>query len=353
MKKFRLLIRRMPGLALFSILLIIRLIFAAFPWVFEAVYFNTVFPFLRSIQSLIYPVWIIPGYLVLVILVLGLVVLYFIRRKSFRHFLIRLLNLSFWLMSIFLLTFGFQYADPGIAERLELSNVPQTTDLSKLYYETMEDALEKRSRIEGLNDSDNITQIDYTIPYDTIHVYVRNILQPAGYKAAAVDQRVREFPYFILRRLSISGIYNPFTGESNVEAKLPYLMKCFVAAHELAHASGITGEGEANFVAWLSLAHSGDPYLEYSAAYFIWRQVAKPLNKKLDPKDLEILASQIPEELMLDRKAIYEALHQEKPIYPELSSRINDSYLKIQGIDSGVDDYDRFLELYLRYQRSI
>jgi uncharacterized protein YqgV (UPF0045/DUF77 family) len=246
-----------------------------------------------------------------------------------------------------------QYADPGIADRLNFRDAPRTVDLSALYYETMEDALEKRSQVQGLSDSADITQIDYALNNDSIHTYIKNQLLPAGYRASDVEQYVREIPFFALRKLSISGIYNPFTGESNVEGSLPTFMKSFVSAHELAHAAGITGEGDANFVAWLCLANSGDPYLEYTAAYFIWRQVAKPLNEKLSTNELEKLAASIPDELNRDRRAIYLALNQEQPWYPELSSKFNDTYLKIQGVESGVDDYDKFLELYLRYLLSL
>jgi hypothetical protein len=343
----------MSGIVPFIILLIIRLVFSVFPGVFEILYFKTFFPFLRLLQSLIYPIWLVPGYLVLILLIPGLVSYYLFKRKSLKHFLTRTLNLVFWLAAVFLLCFGMQYADPGIAERLNFKDAPESIDLSDIYYKTMEDALEKRSQISGLIDSLDITQIDYRLNYDSIHIHVKSELLPAGYRASDMDQYVREIPFFILRKLSISGIYNPFTGESNVEGSLPTLMKSFVSAHELAHAAGITGEGDANFVAWLCLANSGDPYLEYAAAYFIWRQVAKPLNEKLSTDQLEKLAASIPDELNRDRRAIYNALNQEQPWYPELSSQFNDTYLKIQGVESGVDDYDKFLELYLRYQLSL
>jgi len=266
-------------------------------------------------------------------------------------FSIKFLNLIFWIASVFLLCFGMQYADRGIASRMQLKPAPKSVDLSALYYETMEGAMLKRSKIQDIENFADITEVAYSINGDSIHNGVKDALLPVGYKAAATDQYIREIPYFLLRKLSISGIYNPFTGESNVEGSLPTLLKSFVIAHELAHASGITGEGEANFVAWLTLSESGDPYLEYAAAYLIWRQVAKPVNKKLKSEQLEKLALSIPQELNNDRRAIYEALNQEQPWYPELSDKLNDSYLKIQGVQGGVEDYDKFLEIYLRYRR--
>ena len=353
MKKLRLLIRRVPGLTAFLILLVIRLLFSIWPGLFEIVYFKHFFPFLRTVQSYLYPIWLVPGYLVLILLILGITLWFFTKKKSWSQFFLRFFNMLFWLTALFLLSFGMQYADHGLAARLKLQAAPESIDLSMLYYETMEDALKKRNKLYWKNDSLDITELEYRLNYDSLPKYVERKLLPVGYKAAAKDQSIREIPFYTLRKLSISGIYNPFTGESNVEGSLPILMKGFVAAHELAHASGITGEGEANFAAWLSLGNCGDPYLEYAAAYIIWRQVAKPLNKKLSSKELEKLAASIPIELRRDRRAIYLALNQEQPWYPELSNQFNDTYLKIQGVESGVDDYNKFLELYLRYQLSI
>lgn len=353
MIKLRRIARRISGLIAFLILLLIRLLFTLFPGLFEVFYFDFFFPILRTVQSWLYPLWFLPGYLLLIIFLVALMGFYFLKRRSIKGFFLKFLNLLFWVAAFFLLCFGMQYADKGVAERLELEPAPPIIDLSVIYYRTMEEAMEKRSQIPKIDKVENINQLGYSMDPNSIHQHVKNTLEPVGYKASATGQYVREIPYFLLRKLSISGIYNPFTGESNVEGSLPGLLKYFVMAHEMAHASGITGEGEANFVAWLSLAHSGDPFLEYAAAYFIWRQAAKPLNRKLNSEDLEKLASSIPDELKRDRRAIYEALNREQPWYPEISNKLNDSYLKIQGVESGVEDYDKFLEYYLRYKRSI
>lgn len=245
--------------------------------------------------------------------------------------------------------FGLQYADKGIADRMRLKKAPQSIDLAQLYYESMNRAIEYRDRIPGIESTENITELHYKISQDSLQKYLVQVLAPIGYSVSGQNQIIREIPYSFLRKLSISGIYNPFTGECNVEGGLPTILKSFVMAHELAHAAGVTSEGEANFIAWLSLSNSGDPYLEYAASYFIWRQIAKPVNQQLSTNELEQLATSIPDELQKDRIAIYAILNEEKPWYPELSNKLNDSYLKIQGIESGVDDYDKFLELYVRY----
>src|SRR5690606_40629206 len=61
------------------------------------------------------------------------------------------------------------------------------------------------------------------------------------------DIRVQNIkPSGTLRRMSIAGIYNPFTGEANLDNAMPSLPQIFTTAHEIAHGYGITSEGEAN-----------------------------------------------------------------------------------------------------------
>jgi hypothetical protein len=103
----------------------------------------------------------------------------------------------------------------------------------------------------------------------------------------------------------------------------------------------------------LSLVNSGNSIWEYSAAYSLWRYVAGEVNRKLEEDDRAILAEAIPIALQIDRLAIWRRMNDSPPYFPELSEAVNDSYLKIQGVEGGTDDYDAFVGLYLRYANPI
>lgn len=70
----------------------------------------------------------------------------------------------------------------------------------------------------------------------------------------------------LLSRLGYFGLYAFPLGEITVTAECPSAVRTFTAAHELAHASGLRREEEADAFAFLVCLESGDPYLRYAAA---------------------------------------------------------------------------------------
>lgn len=70
----------------------------------------------------------------------------------------------------------------------------------------------------------------------------------------------------LLSHLGYFGLYAFPLGEITVTAECPAAVRAFTAAHELAHASGLRREEEADAFAFLVCLDSGDPYLSYAAA---------------------------------------------------------------------------------------
>ncbi|MFZ1528483.1 MAG: DUF3810 domain-containing protein [Ferruginibacter sp.] len=65
----------------------------------------------------------------------------------------------------------------------------------------------------------------------------------------------------------ITGYYNPFTGEAQLNTQVPKFVQPYTACHEVAHQLGYAKEMEANFVGYLAAAASTDTLLHYSV-YF-------------------------------------------------------------------------------------
>lgn len=63
----------------------------------------------------------------------------------------------------------------------------------------------------------------------------------------------------------ISGYYNPFTGEAQINTHLPSFILPYTACHEVAHQIGYAKEMEANIVGYLAAVSSKDTLLHYSA----------------------------------------------------------------------------------------
>ena len=335
------------GVVLFLMMLAIRFIFSLSQVAFETVYFNGFFPLIRKVQSLISFLWIIPGYYVLAIVLIAWLIWRFPKSKNFKRFFKRLLNLICGLTAAFLVLWGYNYVDKGLAARMDLPHSSKLIDLSAHYLDIMDSAMVFRNSIP--EDIKTIVEVE-NIPSDSlINFWVKEVLKDYGYptNSAIRVQHIR--PSGTLRRLSIAGIYNPFTGEANVDNASPALPRIYTIAHEIAHGYGITSEAEANFVAYLACMHSKNPLANYAGAYALWRQMAREINNTFPQESIELLASQIPVLLKEDRDAILESYYKYKGYFPALTDKVNDTYLKIQGVQKGTDDYDGFLQLYFRW----
>jgi len=344
--------KRFGGLIVLGVALLLRLVFAAFPKAFEVIYFQGVFPIIRKIQYPIGSALPFSGYYLLILIAFAWLIWRLPKsmdEKKWLAFGRRLLNFCGGLIALFLLLWGYNYIGPNLAERMYLAETDDQYDVAKLYLHVMNEAAEKRERIEIPTDTTSVEDLEEEIDIQKLNAAVKEVLSEFGYptETDVVIRKVK--PLGALRRVGIRGIYNPFTGEANVESDAGLLTGTFTAAHEMAHAYGITSEGEANLVAYMALIQSRMPTWEYSAVYSLWRYTAGEVNRKLEEVDREILAESIPIGLQIDRLAIWRRRSNAPPYFPELSEAVNDGYLKIQGVKGGTDDYDSFVGLYLRY----
>lgn len=340
---------RNPGITIFLIAVVIRIIFGMSQEIFNTVYFNFLFPIIRNVQSLMSPIWIIPGYYVLLILGIVWIIIRFPRSKKWRRFLKRFANFAGAIIAIFLFLWGFNYANVGYASRAELPALPDSTNIAGQYEAVMNCALMHRSEIPEIETVPTVENLQEWPSDAEIDNWVQAVLLPEGYPAKP-KIRVRHIkPEGTLRRINITGIYNPFSGEANVDSGLPHLLLIFTTAHEIAHAYGITSEAEANFVAYLACLKSKNPAAQYAAEYALWRYFANEINMHFPEDVIEALAAKIPEPLRKDREEILITYFKYKGYFPEVTDAINDTYLKIQGVKSGTDDYNDFLKLYLRW----
>lgn len=61
-----------------------------------------------------------------------------------------------------------------------------------------------------------------------------------------------------------TGYYNPFTGEAQVNTRMPKFLLPYTTSHEIAHQLGYAKEEEANFVGYLAATSSRDTLFHYS-----------------------------------------------------------------------------------------
>lgn len=154
-----------------------------------------------------------------------------------------------------------------------------------------------------------------------------------------------------LSYLGITGIYLPFTHESNVNVHQSAFLIAATAAHECAHQQGIAREDEANFAAYLACDASGDDAARYSGTMLALIYCGNAL-AKADPDAYAALAAQYSDGIRSDLRAHSAYWKRYEGKAEEIASAANDSYLKSHGQTAGVQSYGRMADLMLATYRA-
>ena len=155
----------------------------------------------------------------------------------------------------------------------------------------------------------------------------------------------------IMSYFGITGIYFPFTGESNVNTDYVASDLPFVMTHELSHRLGTAPEDEANFMAFLACAGSSDPdfiYSGYLSAYIY------ALNEvyALSPQAAEKIIALQSDKVLFDIQVLNEYLMKYEGPVSDAGEQINNTYLKSMGEADGVLSYGRMVDLLIAYYNS-
>jgi hypothetical protein len=149
----------------------------------------------------------------------------------------------------------------------------------------------------------------------------------------------------------IGGVFFPFTAEANLNTSMPHFMLPSTTTHEMAHQRGFAREDEANYIAYLTSTLHPDFDFQYSGVMLaltytmgelqmrnreIWNQIRLQYSEGLN-RDLE------------DWKSYWDRY--QGPI-DNISTSINNTYLRVNGQDDGINSYNRMVELLLLDFRS-
>ncbi|MFQ5738916.1 MAG: DUF3810 domain-containing protein [Acidobacteriota bacterium] len=159
------------------------------------------------------------------------------------------------------------------------------------------------------------------------------------------------FSSVLLSYLGIAGFYFPWTGEANYNRLLPDSERCHVIAHEKAHQRALASEEEAGFMGFLACVLSPDLYVRYSGYFFAQGQLVSQL-ARLDPsKARQLLGERLPG-VERDVKAVRDYWRRFQGAGTKLGATVNDSYLKLHGVEGGIDSYSRTSRLLILLARS-
>jgi hypothetical protein len=154
---------------------------------------------------------------------------------------------------------------------------------------------------------------------------------------------------FFMSRLQLTGVFFPFTVESNVNSLAPSYNVPFTVCHELAHLRGFMREDEANFIAYYVCTRSPDVRLQYSGTMLALVHAGNAL-VKADRTAAAALRNSYSEQVLRDLSAnnAYWAQFDDKPL-SEIGEKTNDAYLKAFKEESGVQSYGEVVDLLIAW----
>jgi hypothetical protein len=152
----------------------------------------------------------------------------------------------------------------------------------------------------------------------------------------------------VFSMMGVSGIYSPFTIEANVNGEMEGMEKPFTACHELSHLRGYMNEGEANYIGWLACIGSEDGFFNRSGWLIAWIYAGRSL-RQADPDKYEKIRAQIPKSALEEIRSNDEfwAKHENKA--SEIQNKVNDAYLKSNGVEEGIASYGQLTTLMLHW----
>jgi len=153
----------------------------------------------------------------------------------------------------------------------------------------------------------------------------------------------------VMSALDFTGIYCPFTGESNVNMDFPACLLPSTAAHELAHQRSVASEQECNFLAVLASTTCGNDAYAYSGWLLGYIHLGNALYKA-DPEGYAAIRDSLPDTVRTDLRDnnAYWAQFQDRAAQ-KVSNKVYEGFLKSYGEEKGLQSYGTVVDMLVVY----
>lgn len=332
--------------------LVAGVVLRANPAVAESVYGHGIYPVIRWVMSTCFGILPIP--FISILAVLGTMLLYKTaivplrqRRWTWKSLTAGVVSTLCALVFLFQFLWGFNYYRPAWDSRLNIAVQGMTRDQLKDEFERVTALLLLRTaEIDDLIPLEQMGQFDFE---SALRLPLHNVLSEHGYSLVK-SPRVRIVrPKGILMRWNTAGIYVPYSGEGHIDAGMLPVQIPFTLAHEMAHGFGVADEGDCNFLAYLACIASDHPHIRFAGTLSYWRYVASAYRMAF-PEEYIVLFPQLPEIVRTTLFAIRDNDEKYPDLFPKVRNTVYDTYLKSQGVQDGLQSYNRVVQLVWAYQ---
>ncbi len=258
-----------------------------------------------------------------------------------------------WCLSLALLIFmimdGANFSRIPVGELLELPNREYTAQ--DLYVVT-KDLAEKASKSRESLPEDKEGCVVLSVKQSEFLRYADDCYKPLKKEYPFLKTATWRVKPVLLSHwwsyTGTTGVYCPWLGEANVNVDIPPFELGHTAVHEVAHTMGFAKENECNFMAWLACSKSDQADYTYSGhlqGYIYCSNALYKANKELWKKAYSNLSKGVVRDLR-KQSEYWDGFRGE---VMESSQKVNDTFIKANGVESGVLSYNEMVGLMLRY----
>ena len=276
----------------------------------------------------------------------------FLGAKSIKNFLIELGTVLTIISILFYFLWGVNYKRISIKNKIvsnqEVNIVKLVNFTNKLIDKT------NKKHIDLFN-------LDSIIPYDNRsfeEIKNTSVLDFKHLNASKQDN-IQNFDYTYpsikrslfstaLTFMGFSGYINPFTGEANINTKIPKNSIPFVINHEIAHQLGTASERDANFISYISLLNSSNEFHEFLALSYSLRVCLNELYVN-DRNSYSNSIKKINTGILNNYNQTQNFWNKYNGPVEIISKNIYDKFLKQNDLKTGIKNYGETISLILSY----
>lgn len=148
---------------------------------------------------------------------------------------------------------------------------------------------------------------------------------------------------------NMTGFYSPFTIEANYNKDITDMEIPYTVCHELAHMGGFIHEDEANFIAYLACVKSDSAAFRYSGSVNALIPVLNACYDNFSRERYYEIISKLNEQTISDLNFQSRYWAQFESKVGEITSSMNDTYIKLNGDSEGEKRYGMVTDLLLDY----
>ena len=350
-------LKRIYLLALFPITLVIVL-FAKMgsSWV-ENFYFPFIYKPLSSVIGFIsslFPFSVTELLVLIAVLFFAFTIYRSIKnRYPFKKYLLNMICTVAVCLFAFELTMGLNYYRETVAAKMGLKTELYTQDDLYALCENLVDDL-NQSRAQMNENKAGVAVLSDNNRFETSksaqNAYKLLSQEYPFLKAVNIRNKPlvssRLFSYFLT-----TGIYIPFTFESNINTDVPEFTIPVTMCHELTHYRGFMRENEANFLGYLACQKSERADFRYSAAYMAFTYAYPKLHGD-NPERAKQLAANLSSQVLTDivaEDAYWQRFYNTPAA--DVSDTVYDGYLQANGVESGKKSYGEMVDLLIAYNK--